>query len=92
MPSAEVTPGMWKTHGFIVDQNLSKVANLLKENNVDCKVLEDSADTNQISFIAAQENRIFITNNLKVYEKKQGQPRGCLFARSNPLSKSYNLF
>ncbi len=75
-----------KSQGFIVDRYLSKVGNKLKQKGVDCKIV-DTDDGNVVCNQAVRENRVFLTSNLKQFNKKISLPRGCLHYKANPESK-----
>jgi uncharacterized protein with PIN domain len=77
-----------KTKGFIVDKNLSKVGRMISDRGYDCKVV-DNADLEKVCEMAIREDRVFLTSNLKIFNKKVQMPRGCLHYKANPFSK-YN--
>ena len=74
--------------GFCVDKHLAKLAKMLNQRDVDCKVIE-IADSDLACATAVKENRVFLTSNLKVFNQKQGVPRGCLHYQETPFSKIY---
>ena len=63
---------MWQDKGFIVDRNLSRLAKMLQEKGVDCMIPDQSysQDSEQICSKALETDRIFITSNLKLFNKK----------------------
>jgi uncharacterized protein with PIN domain len=67
----------------MMDKNLNKVTKLLQEKGVDCKTVY-AAESEQICAAAIQENRIFVTSNMKLFNKKIAMPRVCLFYKSSP--------
>lgn len=79
----ELKASMWETHGFIVDTKLSKLGRLLKENNVDC-LIPDTNDSEKICSMALEKDRIFITSNLKLFNKKNSMNRCCVHYKDNP--------
>lgn len=76
-----------KSQGFIIDKNLFKVGKMLQEKKVDCKIPEKDVDSEQICAIAVKENRIFITSNLRLFNKKLSLPRCCIAYKTSPFSK-----
>lgn len=76
-----------KTMGFIVDKNLFKVAKMLQD-KVYCKIPDSSLDSEAICQLAVKENRIFITTNLKLFNKKLTIPRCCVAFKASPFSKT----
>lgn len=86
IPSEELKPEMWRTNGFMLDKNLNKLQKLMKEKGIDAKTI-NTKESDQICAAAIQENRIFITSNLKLFNKKLQMPRCCLFYKSSPQSK-----
>jgi hypothetical protein len=89
IPSHNLTPEMWKQHGFIVDKHLLKVGKMLQNRGINCVVL-DTPDSDKICEVAVRENRIFVTSNLKLFNKKTSMPRCCLHYKAPPPSKSFN--
>jgi uncharacterized protein with PIN domain len=85
IPSQGLMPEM-KSQGFIVDKGLFKVGRMLQEKKIDCKIL-DHVDSEAICAQAIKDNRIFITTNLKLFNKKVQLPRCCLAYKSSPFSK-----
>jgi uncharacterized protein with PIN domain len=77
---------MWKTHGFIVDKNLHKLAKILQEKGIDC-IIPDSNDSEVICSKALEKDRIFITSNLKLFNKKSVMSRCCVHYRDNPYKQ-----
>ena len=47
IPSSNLTPEM-KANGFIVDKNLFKVGKMLQNKQIDCKILDKGATSDQI--------------------------------------------
>ena len=86
MPSNELKPEM-KTQGFVVDKYLSKVAKLISNKGYDCKIL-DRAEPEEVVACAVKENRVFLTSNMKFFNKKVTIPRGCLHYKASPESKN----
>jgi uncharacterized protein with PIN domain len=85
MPSSELRPEM-KTQGFIMDKYLSKVGKMLWNKGFEVTVV-DTNDGDEVCAQAIKENRIFLTNNLKISNKKVSVPRGCLHFKAPPHSK-----
>lgn len=54
------------TRGFCVDKYLGKLARLLNQKGVDCKVVE-FADTDVVIATAVKENRVFLTSSMKIF-------------------------
>jgi len=79
--SEELRPEM-KQRGFIVNQYLSKVAKMIQEKGYDCLVVD--TDGESIAHLAVQENRVMLTDNLKLFNKKITIPRGCLHYKAKP--------
>lgn len=80
-----LTPGAWKTmNGFIVDKNLSKLARKLQDGGIDCVDPTDTADSEKICGRAIADNRIFITSNLKLFNKKGVMSRCCVHYKDSP--------
>jgi uncharacterized protein with PIN domain len=82
--SVELRPEM-VARGFCVDKYLGKLARLLDSRGVDCKVIQQ-ADADLACATAVKENRVFLTSNLKVFNSKQGVPRGCLHYQDTPFN------
>jgi len=87
---------MWQTRGFIVDKNLVKLAKMLQEKGIDCTIPE-SEDSEQICSIALESDRVFITSNLKLFNRKSVMMRCCVHFKDNPYKqfmalKSYFSF
>ena len=74
---------MWQTHGFIVDKNLNKLARMLQEKNIDC-VIPDTTDSEKICARALEQDRIFITSNLKLFNRKNAMNRCCVHYKDSP--------
>lgn len=79
----ELKASMWETNGFIVDKNLNKLARMLQEKNVDCLIPETN-DSERICSIALEKDRIFITSNLKLFNRKNAMNRCCVHFRDSP--------
>ena len=47
-------------------------------------------DGDNLANLAMQKNRVLLTDNLKLFNKKISIPRGCLHYKAKPYSK-YNL-
>jgi len=77
---------MWQSNGFIVDRNLSKLAHLLKEKGVDC-LITNYNDSEQICSKALEQDRIFITSNLKLFNRKSVMNRCCVHYKDNPAKQ-----
>jgi uncharacterized protein with PIN domain len=73
---------MWQSHGFIVDKNLEKLGEFLKAKNIDC-LITDLKDSEQICSKALETNRVFITSNLKLFNKKSVMNRCCVHFKDN---------
>jgi uncharacterized protein with PIN domain len=74
---------MWKSNGFIVDRNLKKLGYLLREIGVDCSI-PDLNDSEQICSKALEQDRIFVTSNLKLFNRKSVMNRCCVHYKDNP--------
>jgi len=76
---------MWQDKGFIVDRNLSRLAKMLQEKGVDCMIPDQSysQDSEQICSKALETDRIFITSNLKLFNKKSVMHRCCVHYKDN---------
>ncbi len=70
-----------------MDKNLFKVAKMLQEKKVDCKIMDSSFDSEAICAQAVKDNRILITSNLKLFNKKVALPRVCIAYKASPFSK-----
>lgn len=79
----ELRASMWQTHGFIVDKNLNKLARMLQEKNIDC-VIPDTTDSEKICSKALEQDRIFITSNLKLFTRKNAMNRCCVHFKDSP--------
>lgn len=77
---------MWETHGFIVDRNLNKLGNILKEKGIEC-IIPESNDSEQICSKALEKDKIFITSNLKLFNRKSVMNRCCVHYKDNPLKQ-----
>lgn len=86
--SEELKPEM-KLNGFIVNQYLSKVARMIQDKGYDCMIVD--TDGESIAHLAVQENRVMLTDNLKLFNKKITIPRGCLHFKAKPLCKFSTL-
>lgn len=86
IPSETLRPEMYQTHGFIADKSCAKLGRVLRQRGIDCKTMEDANDSNQACAAAVQENRIFVTSNLKLFNQKLSMPRCCVFYKSNSNS------
>ena len=75
---------MWQTHGFIVDKNLTKLARMLQERGIDCEIPHDTQDSEKICSRALEKDRIFITSNLKLFNRKSVMNRCCVHYKDNP--------
>jgi hypothetical protein len=83
--SKGLTPDSVKTlSGFMVDKNLSKLAKKLQEKGIDCVDPTDTQDSEKICGRAIAENRIFITSNLRLFNKKGAMPRCCVHYKDSP--------
>lgn len=80
----DLRASMWQTHGFIVDRNLSKLGKLLKESNIDCEIT-DMQDSENICNRALEKDRIFITSNLKLFNRKSVMNRCCVHYKDSPF-------
>ena len=86
MASTSLNPEM-KANGFIMDKYLSKVGKMLEQKGYNALVL-DTEDAAIVSSQAVKENRVYLTNNIKHFNKKVSMPCGCLHFRASPFSKS----
>ena len=75
-----------KDKGFIMDKYLSKVGKMLQQKGIDSKII-DSDDANLISSQAVKEGRVYLTNNIKQFNKKVSISCGCLHFKASPFSK-----
>ena len=91
IPGHNLTPDMWKTHGFIVDKHLAKVGYMLRDNGCDVKIMPKDTDSEIVCAEAVKDNRIFVTSNLKLFNKKLSMLRCCLHYKANPQSKHTKL-
>lgn len=81
-----------KSQGFLVDKHLFKVGRLMQEKGIDVNVSED-LESEQLCALAIKENRIFVTSNLKMFNKKISIPRCCLNFKASPHCKLFlNIF
>lgn len=73
--------------GFIVDKNLFKLGKLLNERKIDCMIpdQQQSKDSELICAKAIEMDRIFITSNLKLFNKKNVLKRCCVHYKDNPF-------
>lgn len=78
---------MWQTHGFIVDKNLTKLARMLQEKGIDCEIPADTSDSEKICSRALEKDRIFITSNLKLFNRKSVMNRCCVHYKDNPFKQ-----
>lgn len=74
---------MWQTHGFIVDRNLQKLCKILQDNKIDC-IQIDSQDSEYICNKAMEKDRVFITSNLKLFNRKSVMNRCCVHYKDSP--------
>ena len=74
---------MWQTNGFMVDRNLSKLGQILQEKGIDCAITQLN-DSEQICSKALEQDRIFITSNLKLFNRKSVMNRCCVHYKDNP--------
>jgi uncharacterized protein with PIN domain len=72
----------------VVDKSLAKVGKMLRENGITC-VIVDSDDKYAACAQAIKENKIFLTNNLKAFNKKLSVPAGCLHYKASPFRKFF---
>jgi hypothetical protein len=79
-----------KHRGFVVNNYLSKVAKMMQEKGVD--VLLVDTDGEGIAHLAAAENRIMLTDNLKLFNAKSSIPRVCLHYKAKPFSNIQSFF
>lgn len=79
----ELRASMWQTHGFVVDKNLNKLARMLQEKSIDC-VIPDTTDSEKICSLALEKNRILITSNLKLFNRKNAMNRCCVHYKDSP--------
>ncbi len=59
----------------------------MQEKQIDCKIMDADCDSEIICAQAVKENRIFITTNLKLFNKKVQIPRCCIAYKASPFSK-----
>jgi len=78
---------MWQTHGFIVDRNLDKLGKMLQEKGVKC-IITNLQDSENICAKALEEDAVFITSNLKLFNRKNSMNRCCVHFKDN----SYKQF
>lgn len=84
--SDDLRASMWETHGFIVDKNLNKLARMLKDNGIDC-IVPDTSDSEKICAYALEKDRIFITSNLKLFNRKNAMNRCCVHYKESPFKQ-----
>jgi len=82
----ELKASMWKTNGFVVDRNLHKLCRMLKDKGINCIQL-DLSDSEQICSKAMEMDRIFITSNQKLFNRKSVMNRVCVHFRDNPYKQ-----
>ena len=78
-----MTASMWQTNGFMVDRNLHKLGILLKDKGIDC-IIPDSNDSEQICNKCLEKDRIFLTSNLKLFNRKAVIWKCCVHYKDNP--------
>ena len=71
-----------------MDKNLVKVGRMMQSKGIDCKIY-DGMDSDQICEKAIKENRVFVTSNLKLFNKKVSMPRCCIHFKASPFSKNF---
>jgi len=76
---------MWQTNGFIVDKNLNKLGKMLQEKGISC-IIPDTQDSERICNKALEQDRIFITSNLNLFNKKNVM-KCCVHYRDNPYKQ-----
>ena len=84
--SDDMTASMWQTNGFIVDRNLNRLGMFLKEKGIDC-IIPDCNDSEQICSRALEKDRIFLTSNLKLFNRKSVLNRCCVHYKDNPAKQ-----
>lgn len=77
---------MWQTHGFIVDKNLVKLGKMLQENKIDC-MITNFGDSEKICSKALELDRVFVTSNLKLFNKKSVMNRCCVHFKDSPYKQ-----
>lgn len=79
----ELRASMWQTHGFIVDKNLVALGHMLQDKGIDCLVT-NLKDSEVICSKALEQDRVFVTCNLKLFNKKSVMNRCCVHFKDNP--------
>ena len=67
----------------MVDKNLTKLAKMLQEKNIDC-MIPDAQDSEVICSRALEQDRIFITSNLNLFNKKTVMNICCVHWKDSP--------
>lgn len=82
----ELRASMWQTKGFLVDKNLTKLGRLLQEKGIDC-IVTDLQDSEQICSKCLEMDRVLITSNLKLFNKKSVMNRCCVHFKDSPFKQ-----
>ncbi|TNV82624.1 hypothetical protein FGO68_gene7441 [Halteria grandinella] len=89
IPSPGLTPEM-KSQGFIVDKYLITIGKLLIEKGHDCLIIE-SEDHSIMIAQALKDNRVVLTNSLKMQKKLEPHPCGFLNFKAPRFSQFKEL-
>lgn len=89
--SNELKPEYWKTNGFVVDVYLAKLGVIMQKNNINCKIPPFRATSDDACNTAVKENRILVTNNFHLFNKKLVMLRCLVNKKAGPQSKLFQL-
>lgn len=59
---------------------------MMQAKNIDC-IIHDSQDSEKICSFALEKDRIFVTSNLKLFNKKSVMNRCCVHYKDNPYKQ-----
>ncbi len=91
VPGENVEPStINKTHGFIVEGNLCKLAALINQSGLSCMVVEGQQSIDSVLQMAQRENRMLITSSPKVFNNRYYPVFKCsVHYKTNPYSKLF---
>ena len=87
LASDDLKASMWLSHGFIVDRNLDKLGRILQEKKIDCVIPDSHLDSDQICSKAMELDRVFVTSNLKLFNRKNVMNRVCVHYKDSPYKQ-----
>ncbi len=81
-----------KELGFMVDKNLFRIGKMLQDRKIYCHIPDQGLDSETICKNAMNDNRVFITTNLKLFNKKLTVPMCCVAFKASPASKTQSIY